>query len=144
MQFFVLLYTKNTLLGYYYHITAVKVSRCGCVCTKWKSSDLSLLSRFWRSDLLPHPPPPILLSRHDNMCGLVRFFPSPRTNYRQVCSHSNYNSINNNAPDDPRQRRLLTARRLGDAVIFTPRHVLFILLARQSWTRCTSTSPGFT
>lgn len=37
------------------------------------------------------------------------FFPLPRTNYRQVCSHSNYNGINNNALDDPRQHVLSSA-----------------------------------
>lgn len=42
----------------------------------------------------------VVLSPHDNMCGLVRFFPLLRANYRQVCLHSNYNSINNNGVDD--------------------------------------------
>lgn len=43
----------------------------------------------------------VVLIPHGSMCGLVRFFPLPRTNYRPGCLHSNYNSINNNALDDP-------------------------------------------
>lgn len=44
----------------------------------------------------------VVLRPHDNLCGLVRFFTLSRTNYRQGCLHSSYNSSGNNGLVDPR------------------------------------------